>query len=341
MPTTINPSDQTITQYNIQTGGASNLLNNVAPSATSGVPVISQGAASQPVFGTAVVAGGGTGATSFTAYAVICGGTTSTGTLQSIAGVGTAGQVLTSNGAAALPTFQAAGGGGGGITKVVTRVFTTNATYTPTSGMVYATVQIVGGGGGGGGYGNAGANATAGGGGAGGGYAQKTYTAAQIGVSKAVVIGAGGSGGGSGSDGNSGSNSTFDSGGLNLIGNGGVSGKLTNASTGQIAASLGGQPTGGSNGDFQAYGSGGGAGTAYWDTGTAYGWAAGGTGGSTFLGGGSSGSYVLQDGTTNAGLAAINGAGGGGGSAIPSSGASNNNGQTGASGLCVITEYCT
>ncbi len=66
MPTTINPSDQTITQYNIQTGGASNLLNNVAPSATSGVPVISQGAASQPVFGTAVVAGGGTGAVTLT-----------------------------------------------------------------------------------------------------------------------------------------------------------------------------------------------------------------------------------------------------------------------------------
>lgn len=61
---TINPSNQTITQYNLQTGGASNLLNNVAPSATSGVPVISQGAASQPVFGTVAIAGGGTNATS-------------------------------------------------------------------------------------------------------------------------------------------------------------------------------------------------------------------------------------------------------------------------------------
>jgi hypothetical protein len=49
---------------------------------------------------------GGTGDASFTAYAVICGGTTSTGALQSIAGVGTSGQVLTSNDAAALPTFQ-------------------------------------------------------------------------------------------------------------------------------------------------------------------------------------------------------------------------------------------
>jgi hypothetical protein len=52
------------------------------------------------------VSDGGTGATSATAYAVQCGGTTSTGAHQSIASVGTSGQVLTSNGAGALPTFQ-------------------------------------------------------------------------------------------------------------------------------------------------------------------------------------------------------------------------------------------
>lgn len=56
------------------------------------------------------VSNGGTGASSLTAYAVLCGGTTSTGAVQSIAGVGTSGQVLTSNGAGALPTFQTAGG---------------------------------------------------------------------------------------------------------------------------------------------------------------------------------------------------------------------------------------
>ncbi len=77
MATTINPSDQTITQYNIQTGGASNLLNNVAPSSTSGVPVISQGASSQPVFGTAVVAGGGTGQVTLTNHGVLIGQATS------------------------------------------------------------------------------------------------------------------------------------------------------------------------------------------------------------------------------------------------------------------------
>lgn len=62
------------------------------------------------------VAGGGTGASSFTAYSVICAGTTATGAFQNVSGVGTSGQVLTSNGAGALPTWQAASGGGGGGT---------------------------------------------------------------------------------------------------------------------------------------------------------------------------------------------------------------------------------
>ena len=57
------------------------------------------------------VENGGTGASSFTAYAVTCGGTTGTAALQSVSGVGTADQVLTSNGAGALPTWQDAGGG--------------------------------------------------------------------------------------------------------------------------------------------------------------------------------------------------------------------------------------
>lgn len=55
---------------------------------------------------------GGTGLASLTAYALLAGGTTSTGALQQVSGLGTSGQVLTSNGVAALPTWQAASGGG-------------------------------------------------------------------------------------------------------------------------------------------------------------------------------------------------------------------------------------
>lgn len=67
------------------------------------------------VTGILPVVNGGTGVTSTTAYAVLCGGTTSTAALQSIASVGTLGYVLTSNGAAALPTFQAPVTGSGTV----------------------------------------------------------------------------------------------------------------------------------------------------------------------------------------------------------------------------------
>ncbi len=95
-----------LTNHNVLIGAGTTTITKVAPSATAGVPLVSSGAAADPAFGTAVVAGGGTGAVSFTAYAVLTGGTTSTNPVQSIASVGTAAQVLTSNGAGALPTFQ-------------------------------------------------------------------------------------------------------------------------------------------------------------------------------------------------------------------------------------------
>jgi len=56
------------------------------------------------------VADGGSGRSTATAFAVLCGGTTSTAAHQSIAALGSSGEVLTSNGAGALPTFQAAAG---------------------------------------------------------------------------------------------------------------------------------------------------------------------------------------------------------------------------------------
>ena len=62
--------------------------------------------------GTLGVAGGGTGATSLTAYAPVCGGTTSAGAVQSCGtGQSNSGYVWTSNGASALPSWQAAAGG--------------------------------------------------------------------------------------------------------------------------------------------------------------------------------------------------------------------------------------
>jgi|HubBroStandDraft_2_1064218.scaffolds.fasta_scaffold29222_2 hypothetical protein len=101
-------SADTVTQYNAVVGGASNALTSVAPSATSGVPLISSGSAANPAFGTAVVAGGGTGVATFAnTSALITTGTTATGAVQNIASVA-AGQVLTSAGTSTIPAWSAA-----------------------------------------------------------------------------------------------------------------------------------------------------------------------------------------------------------------------------------------
>lgn len=90
--------------------------------------------------GQLAVARGGTASASFTPYAVLCGGTTSTGALQSVANVGTSGQILTSNGAGALPTFQTAATALG---QALTRTDDTNVTLTlggaPTTALLSAT----------------------------------------------------------------------------------------------------------------------------------------------------------------------------------------------------------
>lgn len=83
---------------------------------SAGAPVLFNGAGGTPSsLGLAnatgaVVAGGGTGISSATAYGTIVAGTTSTGPFQVVA-PNTSGYVLTSNGASAAPTYQAASGG--------------------------------------------------------------------------------------------------------------------------------------------------------------------------------------------------------------------------------------
>ena len=59
---------------------------------------------------TVTVSQGGTGISTTTAYGLIAAGTTSTGAFQQVSGTGTSGQVLTSNGAGALPTWQTSSG---------------------------------------------------------------------------------------------------------------------------------------------------------------------------------------------------------------------------------------
>jgi hypothetical protein len=99
-------TDSGLTDHGVLISHNLGAFTSVTPSATSGIPLVSQGVAANPAYTTAVVAGGGTGGTTFTAYSVITAGTTSTGAFQNVSGTGTLGQVLTSNGAGALPTWN-------------------------------------------------------------------------------------------------------------------------------------------------------------------------------------------------------------------------------------------
>lgn len=117
------------------------------------------------------------------------------------------------------------------INKVIVQTFTSNGTYTPTAGMVYCQIECLGGGGGGGGLSNTGAGtgASAGGGGA-GSYSRIVSTAATIGASKAVTVGAGGTAGANtdGTGGNGGDTSV----GTICIGKGGSGGVGGNTGAG-------------------------------------------------------------------------------------------------------------
>jgi hypothetical protein len=109
-----------LTNHNVLVGAGTSTITKVPPSATSGIPLVSAGSSADPAFGTAVVAGGGTGATSLTGvltgngtlavtasavtqYGVLIGGASNA--VDSTA-VGTAGDVLTSNGPGLAPTYQ-------------------------------------------------------------------------------------------------------------------------------------------------------------------------------------------------------------------------------------------
>lgn len=92
------PKDTNATRYLSNTG-------------TNNAPAYAQVDLSNGVTSELPVANGGTGlSTATTAYGVLAAGTTATGAFQNI-GTGSAGEVLTSNGAGALPSFQAPSAG--------------------------------------------------------------------------------------------------------------------------------------------------------------------------------------------------------------------------------------
>ena len=274
------------------------------------------------------VAYGGTGDTSLAAYAVVCGGTTNTGALQSVSGVGTLGQVLTSGGAATLPTWQTPSSELGSVNV---QVFTSSNTYTPTSGMLYCVIEVLGGGGAGGGAAGTGVNQhSAGGGGGAGEYAKGLFNAAAIGASQSVTVGAGGTGV-SGTTGNNGSTTSV---GVLITAAGGIGGETSAVAATSALGFSGNGGTGGSGGSVRTAGGAGSFGLYLSVTAGGIAFNYGGQGANSQYGAG--GEQVAA--APSAGAAALGyGAGGGGG--VANSAEAAQTGGNGSSGIVIITEY--
>lgn len=218
------------------------------------------------------------------------------------------------------------GSGGTAFTAIAFQKFETagSFTYTPSANMKYAIIQMIGAGGAGGGSGTQTTTAGGGGGGGAGGYLMKIVTAAQVGASQAVVIGAGGIWAGANA-----SSTTMT--GLGL--------SITGAAT-ALAATAGIPGIGGTGGvatggDINYQGSPGTSGSC--DPTAAATYAISGTGGRSFFGDGALCVKVTAGIGTVGNNASANGGGGSGGAAASTSAKA---GGTGGAGAIYITEFC-
>jgi hypothetical protein len=213
-------------------------------------------------------------------------------------------------------------------TKV--QVFTGSGTYTPTAGppaMKFCIIECIGGGGAGGGVVGSTAVGLCGGGGGSGGYSRSRKTAAQIGASQAVTIGAGGAGSSGAVGGNGGDTSV----GSLVIGKGGAGGLQGDFST----FGLGGAGGIAGTGDIAAAGNAGPCGLYYNDTVHNVQYSSNGAA-SAF--GGAPGSVGFSAVAANAGNNA-NAYGAGGSGATAFFNANNAAGGNGSAGIVIITEF--
>lgn len=132
MPTTINPSDQTITQYTVQVGGASNTLGGVGPG-LAGQMFQSAGNATPPVYSTATYPSTATG----TGKILRADGTNfsaTTATFPDTAGI--SGNVLTSNGTNWASAAPATSGTVTSVSGTTNQVSVATGTTTPVISLV-------------------------------------------------------------------------------------------------------------------------------------------------------------------------------------------------------------
>lgn len=210
---------------------------------------------------------------------------------------------------------------------VVKQVFTASGTYTPTTGLAYCIIEVVGGGAGGGAANGVATFGYGGGGGGSGSYARLYATAATIGASQTVTIGAGGAGGTTpDNDGSAGGDTSVGALCIGKGGSGGVGLNTTKSGSGGAGGVAG-------TGDVVPVGNAGGAGLLTVAT-TSF--AAGGFGGPSFFGGGPVG-MISTSGAVTGNAGAAYGSGGSGGSAYNT--ASDAAGGAGGAGYVVITEF--
>ncbi len=251
--------------------------------------------------------------------------------ISSVSGVpewlpnGTPSYILTAN-SGAPPSWQAAPTTG--FSSINMQVFTGAGTYTytPTTNMSYCWVRMVGGGAAGGGAtATAGGQYSVGGGGGGGEYAEGFFSAATIGVSQTVTIGAKGTGV-SGTTGGGGGTTSLGS----LISAAGGTGGDTAGAASSVTVNGGGASSGGTGGSLRVNGTDGFYGVANST------FTASGRGSDSMFGQGARG--VLGAATSGGANAGSYGAGGSGGINAPSQ-ASTTAGGNGTDGVIVILEF--
>ena len=264
---------------------------------------------------------------------------------RSAGSAGDAQEITVGSGLALAAGALTATGGGGGFTSINLQSFVGNGTYTPTAGMDYCIVILTGSGGGGGGADSSTTTNDIGVGGGGGAAETRIafFTAAQIGVSQIVTIGAAGAAGSNaGGNGGLGANSTLGA-LLTAVGGSGGTGSGTSADSGDSnPGGVGG--TGGSGGTLAIDGGDGTSSVAATiDATTGDGtYALAGSGGASFWGGGGKGGNIFSTtigiSSTSAGNAGKAYGSGGGGSACSDTTAGIA-GAAGKAGACFVIEF--
>lgn len=136
-------NDAVAQNVNIGTGAAQRVITIgnsidasecILNSGTAGIAMTTTGSGDVTINTGSVYRGG----TAVTPYALVAGGTTNVGPMQQISSLGSVGDVLTSNGAGALPTWQPAGG-----SSFTWSAVNTSGTFTVNTGIIYRVIGSI------------------------------------------------------------------------------------------------------------------------------------------------------------------------------------------------------